>query len=158
MVVQRRKATVPKKPAKPKHGGGMPAYQRSEETANCVAALVCCGQSHENIRKILGIGLTTLKKYYRNELENGAEIANGLVQMQIYKRAMSDGRDGLVAGIFWLKCRCGWNDRQIIEVGIKRDINEYTIEELNQIIANEAAGSRGRKAPQASGDEPRELH
>ena len=50
----------------------------------------------------------TLRKYFRNELDQGASEANMTVAQAMYKNA----KDGNVkAGMFWLKCRAGWRER-----------------------------------------------
>lgn len=68
-----------------------------------------------SIARSIGISDVTLRKYYRDELDNGTTKANAAVAQSLYKKATGDGSSAVTAAIFWLKTRAGWKEK--IEVG-----------------------------------------
>lgn len=50
----------------------------------------------------------TLRKYFRDELNQGASEANLTVAQALYKEAKAGN---VKAAIFWLASRAGWRDR-----------------------------------------------
>ncbi len=59
----------------------------------------------------------TLRKHYRDELDTGHVKANAKVAENLYRKATGEGREAVVAAIFWLKTRAGWKETSVHEVG-----------------------------------------
>jgi hypothetical protein len=72
------------------------------------------GAKQEDVAARIGVrSPKTLRKYFRDELDQGGSEANMSVAQALYKKA----KDGDVkAQMFWLKCRAGWRDRPDFEV------------------------------------------
>lgn len=60
-----------------------------------------------DIAKVVGIGRSTLDKYYREELDRAETIANAKVAGFLYKNAEAGN---VTAQIFWLKTRARWKE------------------------------------------------
>lgn len=90
--------------------GGRPAHIPTDESREAVATLTAAGWPQLDICKLLRIGSKeTLRKYYSDELVNGAlsikaELTGGAVKM-----ALAGDRTMM---IFVLKTRFGWRDRE----------------------------------------------
>lgn len=52
----------------------------------------------------------TLRSLYRDELDTGSVKANSRVAENLYRKATGDGREAVVAAIFWLKTRAKWSE------------------------------------------------
>src|SRR3954451_16042117 len=81
------------------------AFKASSRDRNLVRALTACGNSHEEIAKILGIRPSMLRKYFREELDLGGMQANAKVLGSIFKAATQD--KNMTAAIFWAKTQGG---------------------------------------------------
>lgn len=57
---------------------------------------------------MIGCDAKTLRKYFRDELTNGATEANAKVAQSLYNKALGDGQGSVTAAIFWCKTRMGW--------------------------------------------------
>ena len=66
-----------------------------------VKALSACGNSQEEIAKMLGITPSMLRKYFRDEITVGGVQANAKVLGSIFKAATQD--NNMTAAIFWAK-------------------------------------------------------
>ena len=86
------------------------------------------GISAEDIAIVLGIGRSDLERNYRKELDSAAIKANARVAESLFRKATGEGREGVVAAIFWLKTRAGWKETQAHEVS-GRDGGPVLIEE-----------------------------
>lgn len=64
----------------------------------------------EAIARVIGVSGPTLRKHYRDELDDGVAQANRSVAQSLYMRATGDGRDAVPACIFWLKTRARWRE------------------------------------------------
>ena len=62
----------------------------------------------------------TLRKHYRGELDHGHVKANAKVAENLYRKATGDGREAVIAAIFWLKTRAGWKETHVTEVAARR--------------------------------------
>ncbi len=92
----------------PNPGTGAPPHQPTKRKREVVAQYVAFGFSQEKIAALTGVSGDTLVKYYRHELDNGAEMCNASVAARAYKKAKStDPRNNAVL-IHWLKTRMGW--------------------------------------------------
>jgi hypothetical protein len=91
---------------------------------------------HTIIAERLGVDAKTLRKHYREELDNGLESANAMVAQSLFKTATSGTGSGAVtAAIFWLKTRAGWREVQRVEHGV-----EDTLRALLRDIADKNTG------------------
>ena len=69
-----------------------------------------------DIARVIGIDPKTLRKHYRDELDNGHVKANVKVAENLYRKATGEGRESVVAAIFWLKTRARWKETTVNEV------------------------------------------
>lgn len=91
--------------------GGRPPHQRDERTARQVEAMAGYGIPVLQIARLVGMSETTLRKYYREEVELGAAKANAKVIESLFRKATGEGQGAVTAAIFWAKTRCGWRER-----------------------------------------------
>ena len=91
-----------------------PKLQPTEEQSRQVKMLSALGIPQEEIAKRIGIrSPKTLRKHFREQLDNGALEANSNVAKTLYQMATSGEHPS--ATIFWLKARMGWKDRPAFE-------------------------------------------
>lgn len=89
-------------------------FEPTQEQRNLVVALAAVGTPHKHIcLEILRpdgkpISEPTLRKAFREELDNGMQRANGKVVNVAYKMATAGTIPAMT--IFWLKTRCGWKE------------------------------------------------
>ena len=81
-----------------------------------VEALAGYGVPEIEIAEVVGVDPKTLRKHYRGELRTGHIKANAKVAENLYRRATGEGREAVVAAIFWLKTRAGWKETSLHEV------------------------------------------
>jgi hypothetical protein len=62
----------------------------------------------------------TLRKHYPAELDHGHVKANVRVAESLYRKATGEGREAVVAAIFWLKARAGWRETSCIRSAAPR--------------------------------------
>jgi len=91
---------------------GRPGHEPNEVTRQTVLMHVAVGTTVTDIAKLLGIGLKTLKKHYKEELNFGRSKANASVAGKLFDRAMNGD---VTAQIFWLKAQANWSDKQQVE-------------------------------------------
>jgi len=75
-----------------------------------VEALAGYGVPEVEIGDVIGVDPKTLRKHYRKELRQGHTKANAKVAENLYRRATGEGREAVIAAIFWLKTRAGWRE------------------------------------------------
>lgn len=97
---------------------GRPAFAPTEKDRATVKAMAGFGIPEVEIAKILSIDPKTLRKHFPHELDVGHVEANAKVAANLFRRATGDGREAVIAAIFWLKCRAGWREQD------KRDAQE----------------------------------
>lgn len=97
--------------------GGKPDHVPDEKTRAEVSALCAYGVRQEEISKYIGVDPKTLRKYYREELDNAKTKAHAAVGRFLYNAAsgtaLKDGAtyaDCLRAAIFWSKTQMGFKD------------------------------------------------
>ena len=63
------------------------------------------------------IGIKTLRKHFRDQLDSAEMRANAMVAGSLYKKATdkAGGAASVTAAIFWLKTRAGWKEKQVME-------------------------------------------
>ena len=91
---------------------GRPPYKPTDEARAEVLRLIGLGCTQRYIASVLKISLPTLEQYYREELDEGAEQANGVVAGNLYKLATQwPPMQGTPAAMmFWLKTRARWRE------------------------------------------------
>ncbi len=83
------------------------AHKPTPEIRRQVETLVGFGMPQPDIARMVGIGLMTLHKYYREELDAGEGKANAQVANSLFKMATSGN---VAAAIFWMKTRARWRE------------------------------------------------
>ncbi len=109
---------------------GTPAHEPTKASRAEVLALVGFGIQQEDIAKYIGINAKTLRKYYRDELDQGVIKANAAVAKSLYNQAVNG--KSTVAAIFWLKTRARWRetssaedqDREVQPLSISFNVKE----------------------------------
>ena len=87
---------------------GTPAHEPTKASRAEVLALVGFGIQQEDIAKYIGINAKTLRKHYRDELDQGVIKANASVAKSLFNQATSG--KSTAAAIFWLKTRARWRE------------------------------------------------
>jgi hypothetical protein len=72
------------------------------------------------IAGVVGIDGKALRKHYRSELDHGHTKANARVDENLYRKATGDGREAVIAAIFWLKTRAGRKETSVTELAGKQ--------------------------------------
>lgn len=94
-----------------------PAHEPTEDLRQQVETHAGYGTPHADIALSIGIGKTTLEKYYKRELKLGSIKANALVSQSLFAQTQDKTAPGRVAAtIFWLKARCGWKTTNKVEL------------------------------------------
>jgi len=79
----------------------------TEETRKLVKMLASLGTRYQDIALKLDIIDDTLRKHYKNELEEGRIDANAQIANTLFQQAK---KGNMTAAIFWLKTRAGWKE------------------------------------------------
>ena len=95
---------------------GRPAHKPDPVTRRQVEALAGYGVPEIDIAGVIGIDPKTLRKHYREELKYGHVKANAKVAENLFRKATGDGREAVIAAIFWMKTRAGWKETQVTEL------------------------------------------
>ena len=93
-----------------------PAHKPDPATRRQVEAMAGYGVPEADIAGVVGIDAKTLRKHYRDELDHGHIKANAKVAENLYRKATGEGREAVVAAIFWLKTRARWKETVVSEV------------------------------------------
>jgi hypothetical protein len=119
-----------------------------------VEALAGYGVPEADIAGVIGIDPKTLRKHYRGELDHGHVNANAKVAENLYRKATGEGREAVIAAIFWLKTRAGWRETNIHELtGRDGGPIETTVESARERISLRIAAIHARLTT-----EPELLH
>ena len=86
---------------------GRRAHVKTEQNARTAAAMAQYGVPQKDIAAVLGVSLDVLKKYYTEEMDKGAALANAKVAETLFRKATEGGGD-VSALIFWAKTRMRW--------------------------------------------------
>jgi hypothetical protein len=95
---------------------GRPAHEPTQMSRRNVEALAGYGVPEADIAGVIGIDPKTLRKHYPQELRYGHVKANAKVAENLFRKATGDGRESVVAAIFWMKTRAKWKETTIHEV------------------------------------------
>jgi len=89
---------------------GRPPHQPADRDRRQAEAMASHGVPEADIARCLGIGRSTLRAHYADELATGRIRANAAVASALFATALGEGSGAVVASIFWLKCRAGWRE------------------------------------------------
>lgn len=102
---------------------GRPTFTPTDEQKMTVAIMAAAGFAHGVIcQRVINPGTgkqideKTLRKQFREELDEGMSTANALVTQALFKKATGNGPQSVTAAIFWLKCRAGWKPVEGVEL------------------------------------------
>ncbi len=98
---------------------GRPPHMPTEDSRALVRRLAGLGVVVDDIATITKISDETVRKYYGEEIQLGRAEANLGVARALYKAATRENNPNVVAQMFWLKNRAGWND---VAVGVQQNI------------------------------------
>lgn len=97
-------------------------HKPTDRTRAEVSALYSFGIPQDDIARYIGVDAKTLRKHYRDELDNSVTKANAAVGRFLYQNAtgntLKDGAshsDCVRAAMFWAKTRMGWKETQGVE-------------------------------------------
>jgi len=95
----------------PIKAGGSPPHVPSQPTRNLVLLGLAMGQTHEQIARLVGIGLPTLQKHYQDELRDGGQKILTGIAGNLARIAQDPKHPKCVtAAIFWLKTKGGFRE------------------------------------------------
>ncbi len=95
---------------------GRPAHEPTAMSRRNVEALAGYGVPEADIAGVVGVDPKTLRKHYRQELRFGHVKANAKVAENLFRKATGDGRESVIAAIFWMKTRAQWKETQVTEM------------------------------------------
>jgi len=125
-----------------------PRFNATHEQKKNVEAMAAYGIPEEEIARAIGehgIDPKTLRKYFRHQLNVGATKANSAVAQTAYQMATSGKCPA--ATMFWLKCRAGWKETNILQhSGPNGGPIQISNDELNKTITDELARIAGSRA------------
>src|SRR5258707_928035 len=114
---------------------GRRAHRPDPSQRRQVEALAAYGIPEDNISRVIGVDLKTLRKHYRDELDLGETKANAQVAGFLFNAAKNGN---VTAQIFWLKTRAKWRESpvELKHSGAiaKNDLNDLPDAELLDII------------------------
>src|SRR5215204_802295 len=92
-----------------------PAHKPEPGTRRQVEAMAGFGVPEADIAKVVKVDPKTLRKHYREELDTGHVKANAKVAENLFRKATGQGREAVIAAMFWLKARAGWKETMVQE-------------------------------------------
>lgn len=90
-----------------------PKHTPTEKARQRVESMVAVGIPQEEVATVIGIDVKTLRKHYRQELNESMTRANAAVAGKLYTAAMEGD---VRAQIFWCKTRLGWRETNNLDV------------------------------------------
>lgn len=97
-----------------KRNPGLPKHEPTPQSRQLVQLCMAQGYTVERTANVVGIGHTTLRKYYEEELANGADKAMSAVAATLFGIAMDKNHPKCVtAAIFLLKAKAGWRENEV---------------------------------------------
>ncbi|MFA7174479.1 MAG: hypothetical protein WC340_13930 [Kiritimatiellia bacterium] len=91
---------------------GMPPHEPTRATRDLVQLHTMVGTTQETIASIIGIDPKTLRKYYRDELDQSKAKANATIGGALFNKAKSGDTTAM---IFWMKTQAGWKETTAID-------------------------------------------
>ncbi len=92
-----------------------PKHEPTGKTRAEVESMAGFGIPEERIAKVIGISRSTLRRWYKVELELGSTKASAMVIGNLFKQATKDHPSSIPAAIFWAKTREGWREKVSVE-------------------------------------------
>lgn len=86
---------------------GIKTLKPTDDQRKQVERGAAVGLTAEQISKVIGVGETSLWKYFKDELEQGGLKANMNVAAALYQSAI---KGNVTAQIFWCKTRLKWRE------------------------------------------------
>lgn len=86
---------------------GRPKHEVTDANRLKIKILRASGLDQKKIARILDINVDTLIRYYKKEVDEGAEELNGRVVNSLFQNAI---KGNVTAQIFWLKTRARWRE------------------------------------------------
>ena len=110
-----------------------------------VEAMAGYGVPEADIAGVIGIDPKTLRKHYRPELDHGHVKANAKVAENLYRKATGEGREAVIAAIFWLKTRAGWREHTDLRINasVSAELPSMTPEEWERAFVRSEDLVRG---------------
>ena len=96
-----------------KRNRGRPEVKRSEDLARRIKSYSAVGVPAADIARTCGMGESTLRKLYSEELATASIDATAKVAGKLYQQCM-DGNTAAI--IFWLKTRAKWSEKHELEL------------------------------------------
>ena len=113
---------------------GRPSHEPTPMSRRNVEALAGYGVPEADIAGVVGIDPKTLRKHYRQELRYGHVKANAKVAENLFRKATGDGRESVIAAIFWMKTRGGWRETpQAHDIAISGNVHDLSDDDLMTI-------------------------
>lgn len=110
------------------HDSYLPEFKPTDEQRNTVRVMKLCGMPNLNIaREVFNphtnepISITTLKRYFSDELKHGKEQANAAVANSLFKKCLGNSPQAVAACIFWLRSQAGWLAPESLDVNMTGD-------------------------------------
>ena len=100
---------------------GRRAHQLDPTSRRQVEAMAAYGVPEADIATVVGIDPKTLRRHYRQELDTGHIKANSKVAENLFHKATGNGREAVIAAIFWLKTRAHWKETTVTEIAIRHE-------------------------------------
>jgi len=128
-------------------------YAPTSEEKNAVAAMAGAGFPQDEIALRLRIAGTTLRSYFRQELDEGAIRIDVRVVSNLLKFAAGDkgkGSEQVRAAIFWLQSRRGWGPPKVVPEGQAEEPKELDMSKRGMMKMSDkqlyaiARGGRGK--------------
>lgn len=91
---------------------GAPPHEPTRATRELVQLHTMVGTRQEAIASIIGIDPKTLRKYYRDELDQSKAKANATIGGALFNKAKSGDTTAM---IFWMKTQAGWKETNVNE-------------------------------------------
>ena len=142
------------------------AYRASDQDREAVALMVGYGIPLDEIRRVVinpatgkAIGLQTLRRHFKTEIEQGRAKANAQVVRSLFllatgkREVVVDGKvvekeraSSPMAAIWWTKARMGWNARGEQEDGVTKPAKARASESQDGESKGKAKGKDNDKA------------
>lgn len=91
----------------------MRAHKPTDESKQTVSLHATVGTPQDIIAKILGVDKKTLRKHYRDQLDQSTAKANATIGGALYNKAKNGDT---AAQIFWMKTRARWRETNDIDI------------------------------------------
>lgn len=115
---------------------GRPRHEPDAYHRRQVETLAGYGIPETEIAGLIGIDPKTLRRHYRQELDQGHTKANAKVAENLFRKATGEGRESVTAAIFWLKARARWKETNVNEIAGVPGQPLKQVHEIRRIIVS----------------------